>query len=479
MARINTNVPALVAQRHLRRSQSGLELSLERLSSGLRINRGADDPAGLIISENLRAQISSVGQAVDNSQRAINIIATTEGALNEVAALLIDVEALIVEAANTGALSKEEIKANQLQIDNAVKSITRIANTTSFAGLQLVNGSLDYVTSGVATSAVLDLQINAAKFGTRTSIPVSVNVTQSAQQAELQFRNSSITGGSVTLEIRGKDGIATITLGSGTGGQNLANAINEVSDATGVQAVLVSATNPASGVRLRSVEYGDDAFVSVEVLNQGGGTFTTTDVNGNVVRKDNGQDIGGTMNGVNAVGDGLALSINTSTLDLQIALDAAFGLGSTSFAITEGGALFQLGPEVNSNQQENVGVKSVAASRLGNRIVGFLTDIATGGSATITEGKTRESALIVGEAITQVAQLRGRLGAFERNTLQTNINQLTITLENLTSAESAIRDTDFAAETAKLTRNQILQNAGTSVLAIANQTPQNVLALLG
>jgi len=479
MARINTNVPALVSQRHLRRSQHELELSLERLSSGLQINRGADDPAGLIISENLRAQISSVGQAVDNSQRAINIIATTEGALNEVAALLVDIEALIVEAANTGALSKEEIAANQLQIDNAVRSITRIANTTSFAGLQLINGSLDYVTSGLATSAVLDLQINAAKFGTRTSIPISVNVTQSAQQAELQFRNSAITGGSVTLEIRGKDGIATITFGSGTGGQSLVDAINEVSDATGVQAMLISATNPNSGVALRSVEYGDDAFVSVEVLSQGGGSFATTDTSGNAVRKDAGQDIGGTMNGVNAVGDGLALSVNTSTLDVKVALDAAFGLGSTSFTITEGGALFQLGPEVNSNQQENVGVKSVAASRLGNRIVGFLTDIATGGAATITADKTREAALIVGEAITQVAQLRGRLGAFERNTLQTNINQLTITLENLTSAESAIRDTDFAAETAKLTRNQILQNAGTSVLAIANQMPQSVLALLG
>jgi len=280
MARINTNVPALTAQRHLRRSQKGLELSLERLSSGFQINRGADNPAGLIVSENLRAQISSVGQAVSNSQRAINIIATTEGALNEVAALLIDVESLIVEAANTGALSKEEIAANQLQIDNAVKSITRIANTTSFAGLQLVNGSLDYVTSGVATSAVLDLQINAAKFGTRTSIPLSVNVTTSAQRGELQFRTSSITGGSVTLEIRGKDGIATISLGSGTGGTSLVNAINEVSDSTGVQAVLISATNPNSGVALQSVEFGSDAFVSVDVLNQGGGTFATTDVNG-------------------------------------------------------------------------------------------------------------------------------------------------------------------------------------------------------
>ncbi len=195
----------------------------------------------------------------------------------------------------------------------------------------------------------------------------------------------------MTLEIRGKDGIATISLGSGTGGASLVNAINEVSDSTGVQAVLISATNPNSGIVLQSVEYGDDAFVSVDVLNQGGGTFTTTDGSGNAIRKDNGQDMGGTMNGVNAVGDGLSLAINTSTLDMKITLDAAFGLGSTSFSITEGGALFQLGPEVNSNQQENVGVKSVAASRLGNRLVGFLTDIATGGGRDDYSGQVSRS----------------------------------------------------------------------------------------
>ena len=154
MARINTNVPAIVAQRTLRQTQRDLQISLERLSSGLRINRGADDPAGLINSETLRAEISGVGKAISNSQRAINIIATTEGALNEVAALLVDIQGLIVETANDAALSDEEKKANQLQIDSAIESITRIANTTTFAGRKLLNGSLDYITSGVDQNAL-------------------------------------------------------------------------------------------------------------------------------------------------------------------------------------------------------------------------------------------------------------------------------------------------------------------------------------
>ena len=129
MGRINSNIPALAAGFQLGRNQSALATSLQRLSSGLKINRGADDPAGLIVSERLRSEISAVGQAIDNSQRAINVIATTESALNEVSSLLNDINALVVEAANRGAFSDAEVDANQLQIDSAIDSISRIANT--------------------------------------------------------------------------------------------------------------------------------------------------------------------------------------------------------------------------------------------------------------------------------------------------------------------------------------------------------------
>src|SRR5690349_2372385 len=124
MARINTNIPAVVAQRALRQSQQDLQTSLERLSTGLRINRGADDPAGLINSESIRAEIAGFDKAIGNSQRAVNIVATSEGALGEISSLLIDIQGLIVEAANDGAMSPEEIRANQLQIDSAIDSIT-------------------------------------------------------------------------------------------------------------------------------------------------------------------------------------------------------------------------------------------------------------------------------------------------------------------------------------------------------------------
>lgn len=479
MARINTNVPAIVAQRTLRQNQQDLQVSLERLSSGLRINRGADDPAGLINSESLRAEIAGVGKGISNSQRAINIIATAEGALNEAASLLIDIQGLIVEIANDAAMSDDEKRANQLQIDSAIESITRIANTTTFAGRKLIDGSLDYVTSGIRSSALASVNVTGAQFGTLDYIPVDVAVTTSAQKAELQFRNSQVTD-DVTLVLGGNKGTTTLNFFAGQSTESMIMAINTDSQSTGVEAAYLNSANPASGIVLRSVGYGTDQFVSVETINSGG-SITFADETGAEVIRDEGRDAAGTVNGAAVTGRGLDLVLNTRSLDLQFTLNESLGVGSTSFAITGGGALFQLGPNVNTNQQVNIGIQSIASARLGNANVGYLSQIKESGDFEPTRSpvNAHHASQIVDAAIRQVAVLRGRLGAFERNTLQTNINSLSITMENLMASESSIRDTDFAYETSRLTRAQILVNAGTSVLSIANTTPQSVLSLLG
>ena len=480
MTRINTNVAALQASRNLATSQRSLQLSLERLSTGLRINRGADDPAGLIISENLRSEIEAVKQAVSNSQRASNVIATTEGALNEVAALLNDIQSLVIEAANEGAVSQAEIEANQLQIDKAIDSITRIANTTTFGGRKLLNGSLGYVTSGVTPGEVTDLRIANVQFGTAPFIPIEVNVLQSAQHAELRFLNSSI-GEDVTLEIAGTNGVVSISLLSGSTAQQIRDAVNLQGDSTGVSASFVNSANPASGIVLSSKEFGTNAFVQIEELGTTTEPFISFVENlaGNQVKRANGRDVSATVNGAIGLAKGLNVSLNTSTLGLQFKIQEAFNVGGTSnFSITGGGARFQLGPGVDTNQQVNIGVDSVAATRLGNDTTGFLQEIKSDEQFSLVNGQFQRAASIIEEAISQVSILRGRLGSFEKNTLDTNVNQLRITLENLTASESSIRDLDFAEETARLTRNQILVSAGTSILALANQTPQSVLALL-
>ena len=477
MARINTNVPALVAQRTLVQNQRDLQVSLERLSSGLRISRGADDPAGLINSETLRAEIAGVDKAIGNSQRAINVIATTESALDETASLLIDIQGLIVEMANEGALSPEEIEANQLQIDLAIRSINRIANTASFAGRKLLDGSLDYAISGLNINAIDAVQVHGANFGSMPFVPVELVLTTSAQKSELQYRASSTTG-TINVEIAGNEGVTTVSFVSGQPADRIVAAVNSNSLSTGVEAYMLNSANPASGIGFRSMGYGSDQFVSVTVIS---GTFATVDTSGNQVQRDEGRDAVALINGARSIGRGLDLVLNSNVLDISLRLDENFGLTSTTFAITGGGALFQLGPDVNPNQQVNIGVGSVAPSRLGNAAVGFLSQIAQGQAFEAARDPTTAgiASNIVNAAIREVSVLRGRLGAFERNTLQTNINSQRIAMENLMASESAIRDTDFAAATSRLTRAQILVNAGTSVLAIANTTTQSVLSLLG
>ena len=475
MVRINTNITALSAQMNLARANRDLSTTLQRLSSGLRINRGADDPAGLIASETLRAEIASLERAIGNTQRASNVIATTEGALSEIASLLIDIKGLTVEAANVGALSAEEIRANQLQVDSAIDSITRIANSTTFAGQHLLNGNLAYQTSAVATSAITALNIQGAQLGEQAYLNVSISGITSAERGELIFNSgaTSIGPNSIVLEVASNRGVEVFSFISGYATVDAINAINAVSAITGVVATSAAA---GAGIIFRSVDYGTDAFVSVRAL-PSGAAFTVTDNGGTTTQRDKGANIQVAINGTAVVGTGREVTLNTNSIDMRLKFDAAF-TGTTSFQITGGGFLFQLGPHINSQEQINIGVQSVIASRLGSTDNGFLNEVATGGPKSLVGGKTSSAAKIIEEAIQQVAILRGRLGAFERNTLDTNANALRITLENVMAAESWIRDADFAAETAALTRSQILVSAGTSVLAMANQTPQSVLALL-
>jgi len=486
MSRINTNVAAIIAQQNLGKSNGALSTSLRRLSTGLAINRGADNPAGLIVSERLRSEISSIDQSISNIERASNVISTTEAALAEISQLLVSVKGLTVEAANTGAFSKEEIEANQLQIDSAIESITRISNTTSFAGLKLLNGSLDYIHSGADASIISDVNIFGANFGTNSTIPVSVEVLASAETGQL-FISGNTTGAagallsSVTFELTGPKGVQVFSFVSGTTLSAVQFSVNQVSDATGLSAYLPDPTDQTSGLIINSQEVGSDAFVSVRKL-EDGSFFQTFDAQGGAaVLRDTGADVLALVNGSLALGDGQEVSLRSTTINLEMRLTRAASqtLQSTSFTIVGGGADFQIGPSIDSSQRVGFGLQSVSASNLGDSTTGFLSSVASGGDNSLVAGNQREASEIIDVAIDQIAILRGRLGAFERNTLDTTFRSQQIALENLTSSESRIRDTDFAEETSRLTRAQILQQAGTSVLALANNTSSSVLSLLG
>src|SRR5215212_3426025 len=181
MSRINTNVSSLIAQRVLGKNNNQLNTSLERLSTGLKINSGADNPAGLIASENLRAEKAGISQAIDNAGRASNIIGTAEGGLSEVSNLLTELQSLVSQSANSGGLSNEEKQANQLQVDSILNTINRIAQSTAFQGTKLLNGNYAYTTSGVTSTQFDDLQINAARVPAGGTVSVVVQITASAE----------------------------------------------------------------------------------------------------------------------------------------------------------------------------------------------------------------------------------------------------------------------------------------------------------
>src|SRR3954451_12399787 len=461
MSRINTNVSSLIAQRILTKNNTQLNTSLERLSTGLKINKGADNPAGLIASENLRSEKAGITQAIDNAGRASNIIGTAEGGLSEVSNLLVQLQSLVSQASNTGGLSPEEIAAQQLQVDSILNTINRISQSTSFQGQKLLNGNYSYSTSGVTSTQFDNVQINAARIPDGATVGVVVQVVTSAQTGTINYTGGTLTD-NVTIEVGGNGGTEQLSFASGTTVSSIATAINGVTTATGV-----SASVNAGTLVVNSTEYGADQFVSLKTI---AGSFSPS------ATKDQGQDAGITINGASAQADGLGVSYRSSNLDVEFDLDSTFNKpGTGTFYITGGGATFALGSKVTEGDKASLGIQSVSTGSLGAAGLGYLSDLASGGASSLNSNNLVTAQKIIDKSIKQVSQLRGRLGAFQKFTIGSTINSLGVAFENVSASESAIRDTDFAEETANLTRSQILASAATTVLAQANASPQSAL----
>ncbi len=510
MARINTNPASLISQRNLSSNTNSLNSTLERLSTGLRINRGKDDPAGLIASETLRAEKSALSAAIGNAERTDQLVNIAEGGLQELSNLLTEVRALVTSSANTAGLSIEERQANQLQIDSILQTIDRLADATNFQGVKLLNGNLDFTANAIA-SGVSDYRINAAKLSKGGNVSVQALITTSAQQGSLFLSTGTSlnlaggTQGLFTIEVAGQFGSRELSFASGTTRQTIVDAINTYTDVTGVSASLFNSSTSAS-LRLNSTNYGSDGFVSVRVVNAaniqgaGVGVYRAIGTNANApdssqqtlftsqaaknATRDPGQDLVATINGVAATTKGRTARINTDFLDVEITFNAVTatrtnGLSSVNaLTITGGGADFQLASRVDIAGKVALGIQSVSTRNLGNSSMGLLSGLAAGKEFNVVDGDLVKAGKVVDEAIRQVSALRGRLGAFQKNTVGATIRNLGVSFENSSAAESVIRDADFASETAALTRGQILAQAAQNSLGLANSQPQSALQLL-
>jgi len=499
MSRINTNVNALIAQRILEQQNAGMAKTLERLSTGLRINRGSDGPADLIASEQLRSEKVALSAAIGNAERADQIVNIAEAGLQEISSLLLEVQGLVVATANETGLSTEEKEANQLQIDSILQTIDRIASTTSFGTTKLLNGNLDFDVTSVAAT-VNDFSINGAKIAEGSTTAVKVLVTASAQHAALFLSTNGAldltdSTSQFTFELGGAKGTRQFSFASGTALADVATSVNAFKEITGVSAI-----TQGTGLMLKSTEFGSDQNVSFDIVARGGqagavhqvsaidedvASTTASDItNFTAVTSpvtDAGQDVSAMINGILADGNGKIANVNSDALDISIELTTAGAqavANISALTIQESGARFNIGPNVDLANQVRLGIGNMASTKLGTASTGYLNSLGAGAANNVVDGNLDTAQKVIDAAINKVSGQRGRMGAFQSLVLQSQMNSLSVALENTTAAESIIRDTDFAADTAALTRNQILVQAATSTLALANAQPQSVLQLL-
>jgi flagellin len=463
------NSGSINAQNNLSRAQTSLNRSIERLSSGLKVNRGADGPAALVISEKQRAQISGLRTAIDNTEKAVSVVQTAEGALSEINSLLVKVRGLALDSANTGVNDDDALAANQAEIDNALDTINRIANNTQFGTKKLLDGSAG------KTGSASDADITFLKAGSSTAAGTyAVNITTEAERAvgNAGTDQTAALAADETLTVNG----VSITLSAGLDQAGVVSRINEYTGQTGVVARVDGTTT-----QLYTQDYGAGAAISVTsnvaaaATSSGFGTTAITDT---------GVDIAGTIGGTAASGSGAVLTSTAGSaegISISAAVDAADPTLTVTGAqgnvtVTDNSLTFQIGP--NQNQTVNVAIDKVNPTGLGvgvaNNQFGTLDSIEV-----TSASKAQDSLAVVDAAIDQISNLRGTLGAFQANTLESTANNLRATLENTVNAESVIRDTDFASEISNFTNNQVLVQAGASVLQSANQSSQLVLSLLG
>ncbi len=476
MAITISNVSTLIAVYNINRNTAAMQTTLERLSTGLRINSAADDPAGLIASESIEAEEATTKAGIANAQREDQMLATADGGLSEISNLLINLQGLVTASANTGALSPDEIQANQLQVDSIVASINRIANSTTFDGKKLLDGQFAYTTSaGPNSQSLQNLQVNAAQ-PLKNGETVGVEVIASARQAALVYHGQA--GGlsaPVTISVAGADGDITLSFASSTSAGAIASAVNQFSGSTGI-----TASTSANDVAFVSTGYGSQEFVSVQSTSA---AFQTETLSGASANNSKGRDATVSLNGQTLQSEGLSVITRGNGFDASFLLAPQLNTdGATAqFTVTGGGATFA--PDGDPNDPDSFAINSDNTASLGISQSASksysLADLGSSGPASLSSGHLDISQQIVGNAIQDVSQQRASIGAKREYEIQSTINSLNVKLENLESADSTIKDTDFATETANLAREQILAQTSQFALKAAEQSQQIILKLIG
>lgn len=536
---VNTNVASLNTQRNLNSSSKGLDTSLQRLSTGLRINSAKDDAAGLQIANRLTSQIQGLGVAVRNSNDGISLAQTAEGALQQSTGILQRMRDLALQSAN-GTNGASERAALQGEVAQLQQELNRIADTTSFGGRKILDGTFGsqsfqvganaFETISVSIGAASASRIGASRFtaavagvgpnetDAQTGIAATaIGSTDFADYTAATIGYASSPANTDGLTIRGKLGSASVSLVEGSSARELANAVNKSTDATGVSAnarTAVRLQQDASGGFSETATSGTISFtlygannakdtdgvqisatlsdwsdlsgladavnketgrtgISARVLNNGA-LEMLSERGDNIIVK----DYRATSDGVNAITaelQTLGFNGDNGIDDSQDASDTILGV-ATLDGTGVGGAV-AVG-QVRFESADAFKVENFSTIDGGLQDANVYSDLEAVDTVSVSSYVGAQNALgIISAAIANIDSQRAQLGAVQ-NRFENTISNLQNIGENASAARSRIRDTDFAAETSELTKNQILQQAGTAILAQANQLPQAVLSLL-
>jgi flagellin len=486
-----------------------LTKNLEKLSSGVKLNRASEGPAAFMISEHMRSQIVGLNQAIDNSETAVSMIQTTEAAMSEVGNLLNSMRQLAIHAANEGVNDQAALQADQAEVNNILSTIARISAQAQFGNQKLLDGSME--TTGTTTGKDLDFVTATLATGDSRENGFDVKLTQLATRSEVtgtQGLTDEIVKAGETLSVIENGKMATYTT---TKDDTVDTAAKNLQSEIIRQGINVDAKLEAGGIlNLVHREYGSAYKFQVSSSTAGVLSKNAGDVNVAEV----GLDIKGTINGESCIGKGQVLTgirdsacvdglsvryygdgkegflppeceVNDLTVEgekvppVRVTNDTMpeDGISVGRVYVTQNGTKFHIG----GNQYQTVGlsIKNVNPEYLAQNVVNRskfenLADV----NLTTFQG-AQDTLKLVDDAISQVLENRGELGAFQKNSLESNLSNIRIANENLVSSESIIRDTDMAKEMADYTKNQIMSQSSNAMLAQANQIPENVLKLIG
>ncbi|RWZ55028.1 flagellin [Halobacillus fulvus] len=451
--RINHNIAALNTYRQLSAGQAGQSKSMEKLSSGLRINKAGDDAAGLAISEKMRGQIRGLDMASKNAQDGVSMLQTAEGALNETHSILQRMRELAVQASNDTNTSDDRTEI-QKEVNQLTEEINRIGNNTEFNTKKLINGDAKGAGSAGATQESIGFEFSGIGTGATGSTVLTIGGTDYT----IEFDNSVANNDDGSADIV-DESTNTITLATNTSNPN------DLGDR--LKAAFEEMRGADPSLSISEFTFTSDGDEGLTITATAGGKFDGQAGDGNIKFKSGTNPVTTTVEeGSNGTNGKLTFQIGANN-DQQMTIDIndmrAVALGIAS---------------ITANGDADAGAGDAAfAGGAGNQIT---KDVSAGTEYALdmsSAAKATDAVTVLDNAIKTVSQERSKLGAYQ-NRLDHTINNLGTSSENLTAAESRIRDVDMAKEMMNQTKNSILSQAAQAMLAQANQQPQGVLQLL-